>query len=81
VAEKLGNTPSVCRKCYVHPAVLDSYLDGTMIEGLLARAEEKLAEDLQDLRPEEAAVLAMLQQRLARDVPEPKKVQSRRKAA
>jgi DNA topoisomerase-1 len=81
VAEKLGNTPSVCRKCYVHPAVLDSYMDGTMVEGLLARAEEKLAEDLHELQPEEAAVLAMLQQRLARDVPEPKKVQSRRKAA
>jgi DNA topoisomerase-1 len=81
VAEKLGNTPSVCRKCYVHPAVLDSYMDGTMVEGLLARAEEKLAEDLHDLQPEEAAVLAMLQQRLAQDVPEPKKVQHRRKAA
>jgi DNA topoisomerase-1 len=80
VAEKLGNTPSVCRKCYVHPAVLDSYMDGTMVEGLLARAEEKLAEDLQDLQPEEAAVLAMLQQRLAQEVPEPKKVQSRRKS-
>ncbi|MGB9107574.1 MAG: DNA topoisomerase IB [Telluria sp.] len=81
VAEKLGNTPSVCRKCYVHPAVLDSYMDGTMVEGLLARAEEKLAEDLHELEPEEAAVLAMLQQRLSRDVPEPKKVQRRRKAA
>jgi DNA topoisomerase-1 len=81
VAEKLGNTPSVCRKCYVHPAVLDSYMDGTMVEGLLARAEEKLAEDLHELEPEEAAVLAMLQQRLARDVPEPKKVQRSRKAA
>jgi DNA topoisomerase-1 len=81
VAEKLGNTPSVCRKCYIHPAVLDSYMDGTMVEGLLARAEEKLADDLQDLQPEEAAVLAMLQRRLALDVSEPKKVQSRRKAA
>ena len=64
VAEKLGNTPSVCRKCYVHPAVLDAYLDGTMIEGLLASAEQALAEDLHELEPEEAAVLAMLQQRL-----------------
>ncbi|HMJ90673.1 MAG TPA: hypothetical protein VK530_12710 [Candidatus Acidoferrum sp.] len=26
VAEKLGNTPAVCRKCYVHPFVLDGYL-------------------------------------------------------
>jgi DNA topoisomerase-1 len=82
VAQKLGNTPSVCRKCYVHPAVLDSYLDGTMVDGLLARAEEGLAEDLQDLEPEEAAVLAMLTQRLAREVPAAARiVQSRRRAA
>jgi DNA topoisomerase-1 len=81
VAEKLGNTPSVCRKCYVHPAVLDSYMDGSMVEGLLARAQEELAEDLHELQPEEAAVLAMLQQRLAQDLAEPRKVQNSRKAA
>ena len=67
VAEKLGNTPSVCRKCYVHPAVLDAYLDGTMLEGLRARAEERLVQDLHDLQPEEAAVLAMLERRLAQE--------------
>jgi DNA topoisomerase-1 len=67
VAEKLGNTPSVCRKCYVHPAVLDAYMDGTMLEGLRARAEESLAEELHDLEPEEAAVLVMLQGRLAQE--------------
>jgi DNA topoisomerase-1 len=62
--------------------VLDSYLDGTMVDGLLARAEEGLAEDLQDLEPEEAAVLAMLTQRLAREIPaEARTVQSSRKAA
>src|SRR5206468_136708 len=27
VAERLGNTPAVCRKCYVHPDVIDAYLD------------------------------------------------------
>lgn len=67
VAEKLGNTPSVCRKCYVHPAVLDAYLDGTMLEGLRARAEESLVQELHDLQPEEAAVLAMLERRLAQE--------------
>jgi DNA topoisomerase-1 len=67
VAERLCNTPSVCRKCYVHPAVLDAYLDGTMLEGLRARAEESLVEDLKDLQPEEAAVLAMLERRLAQE--------------
>jgi DNA topoisomerase I len=30
VAKRLGNTPAVCRKYYVHPAVLDKYMSGTM---------------------------------------------------
>lgn len=64
VAEKLGNTPSICRKCYVHPAVLEAYLDGAVLDVLRERTEKKLQEDLHALRPEEAAVLAMLQQRL-----------------
>jgi DNA topoisomerase-1 len=82
VAAKLGNTPSVCRKCYVHPAVLESYLDGTMVEGLLARAQETLAEDLHELEPEEAAVLAMLEQRLAQESASgAQAAQPRRKAA
>jgi DNA topoisomerase-1 len=28
VAARLGNIPSVCRKCYIHPAVIDAYLSG-----------------------------------------------------
>ena len=28
VAERLGNTPAVCRKCYIHPVVVDHYLRG-----------------------------------------------------
>lgn len=64
VAEKLGNTPSVCRKCYVHPVVLDAYLEGTVLEALRERTERELTEELHALQPEEAAVLAMLQQRL-----------------
>jgi DNA topoisomerase-1 len=81
VAEKLGNTPSVCRKCYVHPAVLDAYMDGTMLEGLRARAEEKLVKELHDLQPEEAAVLAMLQTRLAQEIPEDSGLQVKRRTA
>ncbi len=64
VARRLGNTRSVCRKCYVHPAVVDSYLDCSMLEGLQARAQEEMRSSLHRLRPEEAAVLALLQQRL-----------------
>jgi DNA topoisomerase-1 len=64
VAKKLGNTPTICRKCYVHPAVIESYLDGTMLTALRRRARQELQEDVHSLRPEEAAVLALLQQRL-----------------
>ncbi|MFC5511893.1 DNA topoisomerase IB [Massilia jejuensis] len=67
VAQKLGNTPSVCRKCYVHPAVLDAYMEGAVIEAMRERTEQELIEDLHALQPEEAAVLAMLQQRLAKE--------------
>lgn len=85
VAEKLGNTPSICRKCYVHPAVLDAYLDGAALEVLRERTEEKLQEDLHALQPEEAAVLAMLQQRLRREQAQlqnlPKPPASRKKPA
>jgi DNA topoisomerase I len=65
VAERLGNTPSICRKCYVHPAVIESYLDGTMVNAMQQRAREELVQDLQALGAEEAAVLALLQERLA----------------
>ncbi len=67
VAERLGNTPSVCRKCYIHPAVIDAYLDGSMIEALRQRADQEMDESRGHLKPEEAAVLALLQNRLARE--------------
>jgi DNA topoisomerase I len=64
VAERLGNTPSICRKCYVHPAVIESYLDGTMLDALRQSARDEMMHDLHALRPEEAAVVALLQERL-----------------
>ena len=67
VAKKLGNTKAVCRKCYVHPAIFDAYMDGTLIEVLRKKAQRKLAESAGDLRPEEAAVMGMLENRLARE--------------
>jgi DNA topoisomerase I len=66
VAKILGNTPAVCRKCYVHPAVLESYLDGATIEGLERKTEETLERKLDDLRSEEAAVMSFMQARLAK---------------
>jgi len=66
VAERLGNTPAVCRKCYVHPAILECYVDGTMLQSIKQLAEQQLANELHSLRAEEAAVLALLRQRLSR---------------
>ncbi|MBV9121482.1 MAG: DNA topoisomerase IB [Chloroflexi bacterium] len=67
VAARLGNTKAICRKCYVHPAVIDAYLDGAMLEGLRHRAEDELTNHLGELPPEEAAVLAFLRRRLSQN--------------
>lgn len=64
VSKILGNTPTVCRKCYVHPDVLETYLDGGMIEGLKQKTEETLSKKLPSMRAEEAAVMSFLQARL-----------------
>ncbi len=64
VAGRLGNTVSICRKCYVHPEVFDAYLDGTLVAGLKDDIDAKLVEEISDLKPEEVAVLAFLQRRL-----------------
>ncbi|MCA1658923.1 MAG: DNA topoisomerase IB [Verrucomicrobiaceae bacterium] len=65
VAKILGNTPAVCRKCYVHPAVLEAYLSGGMIEGLRRKTAEALEAKTQDLQTVEVAVMQFLQARLA----------------
>ncbi len=67
VAKKLGNTRSVCRKCYVHPAVVDLYMEGTLVTSLKERLAVKMRRSLHSLKPEEAAVMALLQERLARE--------------
>jgi len=65
VAKRLGNTPSVCRKCYVHPAVLESYLGGAMVEAIKEQVEEEAAAASSALRLEELVLLRLLEQRLA----------------
>ncbi len=64
VAKRLGNTPAICRKCYIHPVVMDAYLNGEMAAILKKRTEKELVENLTELSPEEAAVLAFLEKRL-----------------
>ncbi|HEX8663387.1 MAG TPA: DNA topoisomerase IB [Beijerinckiaceae bacterium] len=66
VASKLGNTPTICRKCYVHPEVLTSYVEGQLLLEIKEEVEEELREELPHLKPEEAAVLTLLEARLKR---------------
>jgi DNA topoisomerase-1 len=68
VASRLGNTRTVCRKCYVHPAVIDAYLDRSLLDLLRRRTERELRSGLTKLSPEEAAVLGLLQGRLKKQL-------------
>jgi DNA topoisomerase-1 len=64
VAKRLGNTRAVCRKCYIHPAILDAYMDGATIRTIAARAKLNGAEGA--LGPDERAVVDMIAARLAK---------------
>jgi DNA topoisomerase-1 len=65
VAARLGNTPTICRKCYIHPEIFTTYVEGSLLLDIKEKVEEELRDDLADLRPEEAAVLTLLQTRLS----------------
>jgi DNA topoisomerase-1 len=60
VAELLGNTPAVCRKCYVHPVIVEAYLKRTRIEGLNGDSKSLAPPNL---RVAERAVLKFLHAR------------------
>ena len=71
VAERLGNTPSVCRKCYVHPAVLEHYLTALPpgeAKSKIAEAKHEIEEEIKEhthaLREEERTLLNLLEQKL-----------------
>jgi DNA topoisomerase-1 len=68
VAERLGNTKAVCRKCYIHPAVIDAYMDRSLMKRLKARTEHELRHSLSSISAEEGAVLALLEQRMRREL-------------
>ena len=63
VADLLRNTPAICRKCYIHPAIVDAYGDGTLGR-LKARGTSRSGSSpLDDWRRMEPAVLALLRRR------------------
>jgi DNA topoisomerase-1 len=65
VARTLGNTKAVCRRSYVHPGLLEAYLDGTM--AAILRNPSRRGRAAAGLRADEAAVVAILEDRLNRE--------------
>jgi DNA topoisomerase-1 len=61
----LGNTPTICRKCYIHPEIFTTYIEGSLLLEVKDKVEAELRDDLAGLKPEEAAVLTLLQARLS----------------
>ncbi|HJU20248.1 MAG TPA: DNA topoisomerase IB [Stellaceae bacterium] len=64
VAKHLGNTPTICRRCYIHPAIFEGYLDGTLLDSLRQQTHAYLTQNINGMSAEEAAVTAFLQLRL-----------------
>jgi len=62
VAAALGNTRAVCRKYYIHPAVMDAYLDGTLMQSFIDHPTRVTQTGLSS---DEAAVLRLLKRRRA----------------
>jgi DNA topoisomerase I len=65
VARQLGNTKAVCRRCYVHPAVLEHYLDGPTVAVLRSKTASLIVNGGRHLSREETAVLALLHRRMS----------------
>jgi DNA topoisomerase-1 len=66
-AENLGNTAAVARQAYVHPAVVDAYLDGKIRTALVRAAEDSDQPPGATEPDEERAVVALLRARLGED--------------
>jgi DNA topoisomerase-1 len=68
VADILGNTPTVCRKCYVHPAIVTGYVERTLKPAMRGPADRRSGFWLDGLRAEEAAVMGFLEAAAAKPV-------------
>lgn len=59
VAHCLGNTKAVCRKYYIHPAVLDAYVQGTLLP-VYQRCKRETGPSPLALMPEERTLIALM---------------------
>ncbi len=65
VSKQLGNTPAICRKCYIHPEVINTYLDGNLKEMISKAIDTKFKNSYSSLNEDEVMVLAFLKRKLA----------------
>jgi DNA topoisomerase-1 len=63
VSERLGNTPTVCRECYIHPAVLEAYARGKSVEEFRTRGARRIPGRQPEYTAEELALLKLLRAR------------------
>jgi len=63
VASSLGNTPAVCRKSYIHPAVIEAFYDDPALNAVWDRTKEAIVAEHGSLDPDESAVLQLLRAR------------------
>lgn len=68
-ASQLGNTKAICRKCYVHPGIIDTYLAGTLLDTLHHYETEKNTpeKEPEGLHPDEQKVLQFLKDHFAEE--------------
>jgi DNA topoisomerase-1 len=71
VAKQLGNTKAVCRKCYIHPRVIEACVDGSLAEAMSGRSAEACVKRLLGRRRPRSLVPALRQslRRLQRGTP------------
>src|ERR1700742_367045 len=66
VARQLGNTPAICRKCYVHPEILEAYMSGDLAKMIEGKIADQFRKQHAKLSADEVMVLAFLNKRLKR---------------
>jgi DNA topoisomerase I len=66
VAQHLGNRPATCRKYYVHPAVIDAYMNDSLFD-FMEKAQNQKRASSHNLNPEEEAVLKLIEQHLLQE--------------
>src|SRR6202012_3967887 len=60
VARQLGNTPAICRKCYVQPEILEAYMSGDLVKMIEGKIADRFRKQHAKLSADEVMVLAVL---------------------